>query len=292
VNHDDMIRRLATITDAQAARTVTPEARAARAEQIMATAPGAVPARRRRRRVLLIGVPLAAAGMAVAAAIALPGTSRPHKPDVRLAALSFSTQGRYLVVKVKDPYADPKRYAKEFAAHGMKIQLSMLPVSPSIVGTVVMMDGGEGIQTITAKGKCRTGGGGSACPVGVRIPIGYKKSAGIIFGRAARPGEQYASTTSAFASGEELHCVDIRGRTVTAAVALLKRHKMAVAQFHYQPRPGSYANTPDPRKIPGTWYVTNATPWAPGQVLLGVQPNKPGPAEDDARYHRMLKGCH
>lgn len=293
MNHDDSIRSLATVTDEQAARAVTRETRADLAEQIMATATEHAPARR--RRVLRFGVPLAvvAAGVAaVAVWTGLPGGSHSGRAHVQLAALSFSTQGKYLVVKVKDPYADPKRYAREFAAHGMKIQLKMVPVSPSIVGTVVMMDGGDGIETITAKGKCWTGGGGYACPVGVRVPIGYHRGAVIVFGREARPGEPYQSTTSAFAAGEELHCVDIRGRTVAAAVALLQRHKMSVALYNYESRPGWYDNTPDPKKIPGSWYVSNANPYARGQVQLAVQPNKPGPAEDDAYYQQLLKGCH
>jgi hypothetical protein len=293
VNHDDSIRRLATVTDEQAARTVTRETRADLAEQIMATAIEHAPARR--RRVLRFGVPLAvvaAGAAAVAVWTGLPGGSHSGRARVQLAALSFSTQGKYLVVKVKDPYADPKRYAREFAAHGMKIQLRMVPTSPSIVGTVVMMEGGDGIETITAKGKCWTGGGGYACPVGVRIPVGYHRSATIVFGRQARPGEPYTSTTSAFAAGEELHCVDIRGRTVTAAVALLRRHKMSVALYNYEPKPGWFENTRDPSKIPGGWYVSGAEPYAPGQVQLMVQRAEPGRAQDSAYYRQMLKGCH
>jgi hypothetical protein len=285
VNHDEAIRRLATVTDEEAARGVTARARTELAEQIMATP---TVRRRRRRRLLLIGAPLAAAVAAAAVVAVLP---RHQRQDVRLAALSFQTEGRYVVVTVKDPYADPERYAKEFAAHGMKIHLSLVPVSPSIVGTVVMMDGGEGIKTITAKGRCWTGGGGYACPVGVKIPVGYRESAGVVFGRAARPGEEYQSTTSAFAAGEELHCVDVRHRTVAEARTLLKAHKMTVARFNYELRPGYYTSTADPAKIPGSWYVANADPWAPGQVLLAVRPTRPGPAEDDGYYKQMMRGC-
>jgi hypothetical protein len=59
-----------------------------------------------------------------------------------------------------------------------------------------------GIETITARGRCYTGGGGSACPVGVQIPVGYRGQAEVVFGRAARPGEQYESTAPATAPGE------------------------------------------------------------------------------------------
>jgi hypothetical protein len=284
VNHDDPIRRLATITDERAARTVRPGTRADLAEQIMATAQQDAPARR--RRVLLFGVPLAAAA-AAAAAVVVPGLSSPHKADVRLAALSFSTQGKYLVVKVRDPYADPKRYAKEFAAHHINVRLRLVPASPSIVGTVVAMEGGEGIQTITAKGECWSGGGGYACPVGVRIPLGYHREASVVFGRPARPGEQYNSTTSAFAAGEALHCVDVRGRTVPEALALLRRHKVTPAVFNYEARPGWFENTADRKKIPDAWYVTDAEPWAAGQVQLFVQPRKPR----HLNFQRLFEGC-
>jgi hypothetical protein len=280
---NDPIRRLATVTDEEAARHVSGGTRADLAEQIMATpyAPA-----RRRRRVLFAGLPLAAVAAGAAALIVWFTASggAPHR--VQPAALSFSTSGKYLVVKVKDPYADPKRYAKEFAAHGMKIRLTMLPASPSIVGTVVFMDGGEGITTITAKGKCWMGGGGYSCPVGVKIPIGYHKEAGIAFGRPARPGEQYESSTDSFAPGEELHCVDLRGRTVAQAIVVLKRHRMVASQ--YRPSPGITA----PAAIPGGWYVADALPWSPGQVLLWVQPTKPGAGgEFGSIYRGFFKGC-
>lgn len=289
MNHGDPIRRLATITDEDAARHVSDAARADLAEQIMATPPA--PAGRR-RRLLFAGAPLAALAAGAAALVAWSTASggTPHRAEP--AALSFSTSGKYLIVKVRDPYADPKRYAREFAAHGMKIQLRMVPASPSIVGTVVEMDDGQGIETITAKGECWTGGGGYACPVGVKIPLGYHRSAGITFGRPARPGEPYVSTTSAFAPGEELHCVDIRRRTVGQALALLERHKITVALFNYESQPGRFGNTRDRSKIPDSWYVVNADPYAPGQVMLEVQPKKPGPYKDGAYYRGMFKGCH
>jgi hypothetical protein len=217
---------------------------------------------------------VATGAAAVAVWTGLPGGSHSGRAHVQLAALSFSTQGKYLVVKVKNPYADPKRYAKECTAHGMRIRLTMAPVSPSIVGTVVMMDGGEGIETITVKGKCWTGGG--EC---------------VVFGRQARPGEPYTSTTSAFAAGEELHCVDVRGRTVTAVLALLGRHKMSVALYNDDPRPGWAENTRDPSRIPGGWYGhgrESVRPWAgPARGAAGEAGARPGLGVLPA----LFKGC-
>ncbi|WP_329244338.1 hypothetical protein OG417_47625 [Actinoallomurus sp. NBC_01490] len=295
MNHDDLISSLATTTDDEVAGMVSTRTRSELAEHIMSTPVEPAPARRRRRG-LVIGVPLAVAAVGTAAVVVAATTgppASPGRPPLRAepAVLTFSTQGKYLVVKVKDPLADPARYRREFAAHGMNIRLTLVPASPSVAGTVVEADGGDGIQMISGKGKCFSGGG--SCPVGVRIPIGFHGSASITFGRAARPGEQYTSTNSAFAPGEALHCVDIRGRTVDDALATLRRHKVTAPIFHYEEGGnGGQAHNVGRDKIPGTWYVTTADPWAPGQVMLWVQRTRPESHGDAAAYYRrLMSGC-
>lgn len=296
MNRDDLIRRLSTITDEEAVGMVSAQTRSDLADHIMSTPIEHAPVRR--RRLLIIGAPLAvaAAGAAAVAVIATsagsPGSLRQPVPSGPLkaqpAALIFSTQGEYLIVKVKDPLADPARYKKEFAAHGMNIRLTLVPASPTVAGTVVEADGGPGIKTIDAKGKCFSGGGG--CPVGVKIPIDFHGSANITFGRAARPGEQYNSTNSAFAPGEALHCVDIRGRTVDEALAMLRQHKVAVPIFHYEK--GHMAYNVGRDKIPGNWYVWDADPWSPGQVMLWVKSTRPRTSDGPGtNYQRLMADC-
>jgi hypothetical protein len=90
---------------------------------------------------------------------------------------------------------------------------------------------------------------------------------------------------------ESLHCVDIRGRTVDQALSMLQQHKVTVALFNYEARPGFSENTADRGKIPGAWYVSGAEPYAAGQVQLFVQQGKPGHAEDEAYYRRLMAGC-
>lgn len=292
MNHDDLISRLATTTDEEVAGMVSTRTKSDLAEHIMSTAVEPAPVRRRRRGVVF-GVPLAVAAVGAAAVVVAttggsPGSS--GRPPLRAepAALTFSTQGKYLVVRVKDPLADPARYKKEFAAHGMNIHLTLVPASPSVAGSVVEADGVDGMQMISGKGKCFSGGG--SCPVGVRIPIGFHGSANITFGRAARPGEQYNSTNSSFAPGEALHCVDIRGRTVDDALTTLRRHKVTAAIFHYEE--GNQAYNVGRDKIPGTWYVADAHPWKPGQVMLWVQRTRPEPHGGAAAYYRrLMTGC-
>jgi hypothetical protein len=126
----------------------------------------------------------------------------------------------------------------------------------------------------------------------VKIPINFHGSANITFGRAARPGEQYTSTNSAFAPGEALHCVDIRGHTVDEALAILRQHKVTVPIFHYDEMNSHNSYNVGRDKIPGNWYVNTADPWAPGQVMLWVQPTRPktggGPG---AYYQRLMADC-
>ncbi|MCO6007518.1 hypothetical protein NE236_21295 [Actinoallomurus purpureus] len=290
MNHDELIGRLAPVTDEEAARMVSPRTRTDLADRITSTA---APERRpaRRRRALFVGLPLiatAAAAAVVAASLGSGSGSEPTPPTptarpgsgpvkIQLAALSFSTQGKYLVVTVKDPLADPARYRKEFAAHGMSVDLMMVPASPSIVGTVVMSESvGTAIKTINAPGRCRTGGGG-ACPVGVKIPLGFKKHIQLAFGRAAKPGEHYDSTAPVDAPGEVMHGMTYRGRTVAEVLAMLKKRGVTVPQYRYEAADGDnapYQNGVPPAKVQQGWFVHDADPWAQNQVVLFVGPTR------------------
>lgn len=193
----------------------------------------------------------------------------------RLDALTFIQHSGYIDVIVRNVVTDAKVYRAEFAAHHLNITLSFVPVSPSLVGTLVYA-GGSGnsagqIKTITAKGRCWTGGGGYECPVGIRIPAGFHGRAQFTFGRAARPGEQYESTGSVTARGEAMHGLSYQGKTVAAVLATLAARHVTVAQYRYQGANQDMCGTL-PGHIPGGWLVNNADPWAPGQVLLWVGP--------------------
>lgn len=297
----NQLSRISPVSDAEAARLVQPGTMADLASEI--TAASLPPAsahhghghaasstgRPRRRRSWVIGVPLAA-GLAAAVLIIASFGSPAHQPGAagkghpvtkdrtvtkqrghatQARVLSFVRRGGYIIVKVRDPLADPARYNAEFARHHLDIRLTMVPVSPSLVGTLVYMGNSQGaspIMPITAQGRCFTGGGGSACPVGVRIPVGFHGNAQLTFGRAARPGEQYESTASAFAPGEALHGMSIKGETVAQVLVALRarhvgvalydafRHNIAVHLHH----------------VPGSYHVYDAVPWAQGQVMLFV----------------------
>lgn len=267
------IADIRTISDAEAGALVSADTLAGLAASVTAVDVSERPRRGalRRRR----WMSAAAVAVCLAAGAVLFGTSRSGTPGIGPAtaqALNFTSDGRYLIVTVRDPLTDPARYRAEFAAHHLNIKLKLVPASPSIVGAVVYSDGGRGMTPITARGRCFTGGGGDVCPVGVRVAVNYRGSAEIVFGRAARPGEQYESAGQATAPGEALHGVAFRGRTVAAVEALLRARHTTVPQFRLMT--SAVSDRLIHRQVPGDWYVYDAIPWAPGQMLLFVAPSR------------------
>ena len=284
------ISRICPVTDAEAERIVRSATFADLAGRITAspaaTADG-TPGRpypaagSRARRRWLIGAPLAAGLALVVLLVTWLASPAQRVGPVRVGpqvaqALSFTTSGRYIIVIVRNPLADPTRYRAEFAAHHLDITLTLVPASPSLVGTLVYsgQSAGADITPITAQGKCYTGGGGSACPVGVRIPAGFRGQAQLAFGRAARPGERYETTAPATAPGEVMHGMRFQGDTVSQVLAMLRERDVTVPVFNYA-RQGYARNL---SHVPGSWYVYDAAPWASQQVMLFVGPTKTPPA--------------
>lgn len=199
-------------------------------------------------------------------------------PSKAKAALTFTRHGHFIDVIVANPYADKKKYNAEFKAHGLKITLRLVAASPSLVGTSVYI-GGNGnfsrIKTITEKGRCFTGGGGNNCPIGLRVPLTFTGTADFVFGRPAKPGEQYETTASAFAPGEALHGLHIIGQRVGAVIAMMKTRHVTVAVYHTLKHGNDEVTL---SKVPSTWYVYDAIPWSNGKVLLEVGKTRHQPA--------------
>ena len=275
------VTRISPVTDDEAARMVRPDTLADLAGQITAMPPAAPDrlaaasghGRWVKKGRWLIGIPVAAAlavALLVATSLGRPGqrvgpvTVGPPAAQ----ALSFSRHAGAITVTVRNPLADPARYRAEFARHHLRITLKLVPASPSLVGTVVYLSGD--ITPITAHGKCHEASGTAACPVGVRVPAGFHGQAEVVFGRAARPGEQYESTAAAFAPGEVMHGMRVTGRTVAQVLAMLRHRGVSVPVFNYAHR--GYAR--NLRSVPGTWFVYDAVPWAPQQVMLSVGPTR------------------
>ncbi len=167
-------------------------------------------------------------------------------------------------------HAAPARHpARRWLLAGIPVTAGAAALLAVIVSGGAPPAAGPGPATAQAAvGRCWTGGGGNVCPVGVRVPVGYRGTATLVFGRAARPGEQYESAGSVTAPGEAMHGLHFRGRTVAAVLAMLRARHVTVPQYRYLTAAGSQ----EPAKVPGTWYVYDGIPWAPGQVLLVVGP--------------------
>jgi hypothetical protein len=223
----------------------------------------------------MMGLPVAAclavAGL-IATSLGSPGQHLGPVPvgpaKAQAAVMTVTRHGGYLDVIVANPVADSKKYRAEFARYHLNISLRLVPASPSIVGTLVYASYpvGHAITPITAVGKCWTGGGGAACPVGVRVSLRFHGAATLVFGRAARPGEHYESTGLVTARGEAMHGLRFVGRTVAAVTAMLAKRGV-VARFSFI---AGQCQGVLHRTAPGSWYVSGANPWAPGQVVLEV----------------------
>jgi hypothetical protein len=237
-----------------------------------------------RKRLLLTAAGVGAAAVATAIIVVSDGGSGGHNGGVvslnpakaQAAALSFTQKGGYLTVIVKDPTADPARYKKEFAEHGLNVDLRLTPSSPKKVGSVLFLedDGGGKVKTVTAKGRC----GDDTCQVGIKVPLTYKPFVRVIFGRTARPGEHY-QTGPGDTPGEGVGLSDVRGRTVADVLAEARKRHIGHIAYRYQPtsRDEQGAKQPYPMGIPadkvkGDWRVYDAVAGNTGQVLLFVHP--------------------
>jgi hypothetical protein len=283
MNH---IGHIAPVTDARAARLVSEDAFGDLAERIMSTPvpvnAAARPVRPRRRPVrssarrpvrprrrwfivapLTAGLALAMSIVGVVAQVG-PGSGSPAMAE----ALTFHNSHGWVEVTVHQADLATDVYAEALQAHGLKLSIVMVPGSPSAVGGLdKAIPWRGGAIPVTAKGKCTSA---SVCPVGLKVPRGWHGSGTLVFCRPAKPGEHYVVAGPVTAPGEVMHGLRFRGRTVAWVRARLSQRHVAVAE--YVPwRPHAGAPLPASR-VPGSWLVYGAAPWAPQQVQLFVGP--------------------
>ncbi|GAA1042420.1 hypothetical protein GCM10009557_68440 [Virgisporangium ochraceum] len=269
---DRLIRTLAP-EHRVAAATLSPTGPAATAllQDIMAT--GAEAPRRPSWRRWLVAVPVVATAATAAFVVAgmLPA-SGPTAPVIgpepaRAGALQIDRKDGFLEIVIRDPAADPARYREELARHGLDIELSLAPAAPDQIGRVIFSEeGSPGIEYIESPGNCTANGN---CSVGVRVPLNYRDHAAVVFGRAARPGEDVEGGTpeqNADANG-------LVGRLLAAA------RKQAAAKGQtllYRLPPNSREASAD--EVPGTWIIYDAAPIPGNQIVIWASADgKPPP---------------
>jgi len=210
----------------------------------------------------------AAAAVIVVAAAAFSLTSALHDTAPAAAAVSFSKSDGYIVASVEDPNAAATQLRAAFVAHGLDIDLKLIPASPSVVGTVVFFDGPSGGPQIEPLASSTRQSPGGMATVGLRIPENFKGHASIYLGRSARPGEIYLSAGDAFAPGEALYKSGIQGMQVAAAAKVVSGLGLTVEWRD------DHDLDAQPQAIPDNW-VSGAVPLAPGKMLIFTSKEKP-----------------
>ncbi|MFF0771031.1 hypothetical protein ACFYUK_19250 [Nonomuraea wenchangensis] len=265
------ISRLNPVTDSEIAVLVSTGARDELAEHITAAPPEPAPRSWWRRR-LIVGVPLM--GVATAAAVAAFSSGWVGSQRAEAAVLSFQREDGYLVVRVQDPNADPGRYREEFRQRGMNIDLKLAPTSPEQAGKVLFMeDRDDPAGRIKAvEGSC----GEHACSVAVKVPVGYRSYASIVFGRAAEHGEMY-DTGPGDEPGEGIGLPGIDKYTVPEAVAILRARNVLI-EYRYQYRGSDrpYPNGIPADKVDPDWYIHEGLRGTENQAILFVGPEPEG----------------
>jgi hypothetical protein len=256
-------------------------------ERILAGAAPTRPARGTRRR-WLIAIPLTAVTavtLVVVSGVLWPGEVGPLNLG-STRALAFTERGDRIEVRIVNPDADPARYRREFAAHGLNVDLRLKAASPSLVGKMYAATvNGENDATQVRQLDAGRGCGRMWCKAGVSIPKNLHGRLILGFGRPPKPGESYElPSPDAMASGEPLAGLKPLGRTVSEVARMAKDRNVTIVRYFAAPAadPKTWsgetwdynAHILKPNQVPGDWYVHEAfTGHTPNTVELAVSPS-------------------
>ncbi|MFG1815170.1 hypothetical protein ACGFIF_15485 [Kribbella sp. NPDC049174] len=270
----DLLRQLDPTSGDDPAGAVSETTRTELLSSITASDPFPARARTRRSRpVVRRLVPVLAAAAVIAAVavtvVQLPGDSR---QEALGPALSFTTEGKFLKVRIVDPEADSARFNQEFKDHGLDIKLRLVPSSPSAVGrhlAAVFSPGAKNIETTLYPAGCDAPPTYPCVPE-FTIPLDYKGQAELAIGRAAKPGEKYTLAGQIDGKGEPLQGVKYGGMTVGAVVKILEQRGYTVPEY----RVTTGRQTETRMAVPPTWIVGGAFALNSKQVVLFAAPPK------------------
>lgn len=243
------------------------------------------PHRARRRIVASVAAVAAVLALALLAMTALPG-SDPQAPtsatgpataeQPAVSLVSFTQQDGFIVAEITDPHAAKDQLDATFREHGLDISVALIPVSPSLVGTIVQMSQTEGSSPIEPlqAGPCVTGSGGG-CTIGLKIATPYSGHADITVGRDPAPDETYQSSANAFGPGEALHCTGLLNQSVATATQILEGRNLTAEWRERVISPPSGEGSADVEDMklevpPADYYVTNAIPVSATRVLVWI----------------------
>ncbi len=256
-------------------------------------AAGARSSRPRKPRLGTIAVAASVAAAAVIAGLVLGVSSShdatPYKPPPNEQLVAFSIRHGFVTALITNPLAAASQLTAVLRAHGLNITVQTVPVSPSLVGTIVYGDA-PAIRTLW-KRSCRFPG----CPVGLVIPAGYTGRADIAVGRPARPGETYRTSADVFAPGEVLHCSGLLGAPATTALQVLRRLRLhatwrALGWPNWPVISSTDASSPHHERPAG--YIIEGDPASAHQVDLGTLPALPHNPQFRDLVEKWNRGCN
>lgn len=206
-----------------------------------------------------------------------PGVARTHgNGPVNVRLVDFAMQADEIVARITDPDAAAGELTAVFQAHGLDIHVEALPVSPSLVGSIVY-DDVPSIRSLQA-GECL--GGGTSCVVGLVIPADFTGEANVTVGRAADPGQPYESSASVFGPGEVLHCSGVLGQPIADALPVLQAKGLE-----------AWWGSGDNRTPPTSGYVVDGIALSSSSVLLDTSPQPLDTPEFHHYEEAANRGC-
>jgi hypothetical protein len=214
------------------------------------------------------------------------------RPGPAAAGIKIEIRSGQYVARVTDPEASRDELTAAFSQMDLDIAVTLVPVSPSLVGTIVSIseegEAGNSMRPLLNRERCVTGGG--ACPVGLRVPLDYSGQAEVVLGRAGFPGEALTSVADVFAPGELLHCSDLYGSRVADALGQLSDKRVDVSFRAVERTSQGASGVTMEKEAVLEWFIVSALPSESRGVLLEVS-RDPAP-ERPAQYVAAIeRGC-
>lgn len=163
-----------------------------------------------------------------------------------------------------------------FRAHHFDIDVEQLPVSPSLVGSILgtqTLGRSTGSAGILGRVTGACAGGAAGCTQALLLASHFSGHMVILVGRTARNREKYAESADIFRPGELLAGSGLLGRRVEAALPALRRFHIAVFWEGSGKKNCSAA-------APNAWYeVTGGFAISAVAICLRVTPPALAPTE-------------
>ncbi|MGW4964465.1 hypothetical protein ACWEPL_45210 [Nonomuraea sp. NPDC004186] len=235
--------------------------------------------RRRGRRLghrALLG--LAASAVLVLSVVLGPSLLGGVATSYANSAVEIHEEADTYVARIKDPYADQRKFSEAFRSLGLNVELRVIPISPSAVGEIVSLGGGltpVNVPIGARKEPADCDLADSGCFMVVTVPAAIKGTPDMVYfelGRPAKPGESYENDRmSATRPGEPPTGVKVSGRTVDDVLAEVGKRGLTAEFRRVVVHEGGYTVEPlAADQVGGDWIVFRVTPAREGVVCLEV----------------------